>query len=179
MLVGYARVSTAEQSLDPQLVQLASAGADKVFSEKASGTSRSHRAQLAHCLEFVREGDVLIVTRLDRIARSAVDLHNIIHALTQKGVGFRCTEQAGVDTTTSAGKLLVGMLAAVAEFEHSLRAERQAEGIAKAKADGRYKGRKATIDAVEVRRLLAQGMKPSAIAKQLGIGRASVYRLAA
>ncbi|NML04285.1 recombinase family protein [Sphingomonas sp. G-3-2-10] len=178
MLVGYARVSTAEQHLDPQLAQLHAAGADKVFSEKVSGTT-AKRPQLLAAIEFAREGDVFVVTRLDRFARSSVDLHNLIQTLSNKGVGFRCIEQAGVDTTTSSGKLMLGMLGAVAEFETALRAERQAEGIAKAKADGRYQGRKATIDPAEVRRLLGEGMKPSAVAKALGIGRASVYRLAA
>lgn len=137
MLIGYARVSTTDQDLSLQLNALTQAGCDKTFSEKLSGsTTDRHQLQLA--IDFAREGDVVVVTRLDRFARSSVDLHTLIQKLHRKGVGFRCTEQAGVDTTTSSGKLMLGMLGAVAEFETALRAERQAEGIARAKERGVY-----------------------------------------
>ena len=175
MIVGYARVSTTDQSLEVQIAALKAAGCDKVFGEKVSGTT-TNRPQLQQALEFVREGDVLLVTRLDRFARSSRDLHNMLHQLTHKGVGFRCTEQAGIDTTTSMGKLIVGVLGSVAEFETDLRAERQREGIAAAKAKGAYKGSKARIDPVRVREMLSRGMGPSAVAAALGCSRMTVHR---
>ncbi|HEX5237288.1 MAG TPA: recombinase family protein [Sphingomicrobium sp.] len=176
MIVGYARVSTSDQSLDVQEAALRSAGAEKIFAEKLSGTT-SNRPQLRDAVEFCREGDTFIVTRLDRFARSSVDLHNIVAALVAKGVDFRCTEQAGVDTSTSSGKLMLGMLGAVAEFETAIRRERQMEGIARARRAGAYTGRKATIDHGEVLQLFQQGKGATEIAAQLGIGRASVYRI--
>lgn len=178
MIVGYARVSTVDQHLELQEGRLIEGGAEKLFSEKQSGTRADNRDKLRECLEFVREGDVLLVTRLDRIARSSHDLHNIIAGLDAKGVGFRCVEQAGVDTTTSQGKLLIGMLGAVAEFENNLRKERQRDGIEAAKARGAYKGRKPAIDPARVRAMLSEGRRPADIARELGINRASVYRLA-
>ncbi|MGA1852610.1 recombinase family protein [Sphingobium sp. HT1-2] len=176
MLVGYARVSTYEQDLTVQLERLSEMGCEKVFAEKKSG-SNTDREELQRCLEFVREGDVLLVTRLDRFARSAADLHGMLSALSGRGVGFRCIDQAGVDTTTSHGKLLLGILGSVAEFETDLRKERQREGIARAKAEGAYKGGKARIDALRVRTMLSEGMNPSTVARALGISRQSVYRL--
>jgi DNA invertase Pin-like site-specific DNA recombinase len=174
--IGYARVSTTDQNLDVQLEQLAAAGCKRVFAEKRTGTSTEGRDQLAQALDWVREGDVLIVCRLDRLARSIIDLRKIIDQLTAKGVGFRCLQQGAIDTTRSDGRLLLNVLASFAEFEADIRKERQAEGIAKAKADNRYKGRKPTVDVAAVRGLHAEGMGPSAIAKRLSIGRASVYR---
>lgn len=176
MLVGYARVSTTDQDLTIQMEALKAAGCDKVFSEKTSGTT-AQRAQLQQCLDFVREGDVLLVTRLDRFARSSVDLHNLIHSLIHKGVGFRCVEQSGIDTTTSMGKLMIGVLGSVAEFETDLRKERQREGIDAAKQRGAYKGSKARIDPLRVRAMLSEGNSPTEVANALGINRASVYRL--
>lgn len=176
MLVGYARVSSIGQSLDVQLAALNDAGCEKIFAEKQSGTTTGKRDELRDALEFVREGDTLVVTRLDRLARSAGDLHTIVSQLSRKGVSFRCLQQSGVDTSTSTGKLLLGMLAAIAEFETDIRKERQREGIERAKAAGVYKGRKPTVDAGAVRQLREQGVAPTSIAKQLGIGRASVYR---
>lgn len=176
MLVGYARVSSVGQDLEVQLEALNAGGCEKVFSEKRSGTSTDGRAALADALDFVREGDTLIVTRLDRLARSAGDLHSIVAGLSAKGVHFQCLQQAGMDTTSSAGKLLLGVLASIAEFETDIRKERQREGIERAKIAGVYKGRKPSVDAGAVRTLHQQGLGPSDIAKQLGIGRASVYR---
>jgi DNA invertase Pin-like site-specific DNA recombinase len=176
MMVGYARVSTSDQSLDVQDTALRAAGAEKVFAEKLSGTTNS-RPQLQAAVDFCREGDTFIVTRLDRFARSSVDLHNIVAALVAKGVDFRCTEQAGVDTSTSSGKLMLGMLGAVAEFETGIRHERQMEGIARAKRAGIYSGRKASIDHGEVLKMYRSGMGATAIAAHLNIGRASVYRI--
>lgn len=176
MLVGYARVSTTDQDLTIQLEALAHAGCEKVFSEKRSGTNADREA-LQQALEFVRAGDVLLVTRLDRFARSSADLHVMLRTLETKEVGFRCIEQAGVDTTTSSGRMMLGMLGVIAEFETDLRRERQREGIAKAKAQGAYRGGKARIDPERVRTMLSGGMKPGAVAKTLGISRQSVYRL--
>lgn len=176
MQVGYARVSSVGQSLDVQLAALDAAGCEKVFAEKKSGTTTSGRSELSEALSFVREGDTLVVTRLDRLARSATDLHNIVKQLSDKGVSFQCLQQGGMDTASSTGKLLLGVLASIAEFEADIRRERQREGIDRAKAAGVYKGRKPSVDANAVRALRDQGLGGSEIAKQLGIGRASVYR---
>jgi DNA invertase Pin-like site-specific DNA recombinase len=119
---------------------------------------------------------VLIVTRLDRLARSITDLRGIVDRLTVKGVAFRALQQGAIDTTRSDGKLLLNILGSFAEFEADIRRERQADGIAKAKAAGVYKGRPASIDAAEINRLRAEGVGPAEIARRLGIGRASVYR---
>lgn len=176
MQVGYARVSSNGQSLDVQLSALEAAGCEKVFAEKRSGTSMTGRSELADALSFVREGDTLVVTRLDRLARSANDLHNIVKQLADKGVAFQCLQQSGMDTTSSTGKLLLGVLASIAEFEADIRRERQREGIERAKSAGVYRGRKPSVDVSAVRALRDQGVGGSEIAKRLGIGRASVYR---
>lgn len=176
-VVGYARVSSVGQSLDIQVEQLNAAGCEKVFSEKRSGTTTDGRDQLAAAIEWVREGDVLVVCRLDRLARSILDLRRIIDRLTDKGVGFRCLQQGAIDTTRSDGRLLLNILASFAEFEADIRKERQADGIAKAKSEGRYKGRPPSIQREAVWALEAEGLGASAIAKRLGIGRASVYRM--
>jgi DNA invertase Pin-like site-specific DNA recombinase len=126
-------------------------------------------------LEFLRSGDVLMVTRIDRLARSIGDLQDIVRAVRAKGAVLRATEQP-IDTSTAAGKAFLDMLGVFAEFETNLRKERQLEGIAKAKAKGVYKGRKPSVDVAQVRALKGQGLGPSAIAKALNIGRASVYR---
>lgn len=177
MLVGYARVSSNGQSLDIQNEALAKAGCEKVFAEKMSARSAKDRVELANALDFVREGDTLVVTRLDRLARSVGDLHRIIEQLTDKGVEFRCLQQSDVVTGTSTGKLMLAVLGAVAQFENDLRRERQAEGIARRKAmPNGYPGRKPTIDPDAVKSLHEQGLGPSAIAREMGIARASVYR---
>ncbi|MCJ2189025.1 recombinase family protein [Novosphingobium beihaiensis] len=177
MLVGYARVSTTHQSLDVQMAQLFAHGVEKIFQEQMSGKSVSNRPELKAALDFCREGDTFMVTRLDRFARSAQDLHNIVAELTAKGVGFRCLQQGGLDTTTSHGKLMLGILAAVAEFELDIRQERQREGIEKAKASGIYKGGKQRFDPASVIELHSSGMKPRAIAREVGCSPATVYRL--
>jgi DNA invertase Pin-like site-specific DNA recombinase len=176
-LVGYARVSSVGQSLEVQEDLLRAAGCEKVFAEKRSGRTTDGREELASALEWVREGDVLVVTRLDRLARSITDLRQIVDRLTAKSVGFRALQQGGMDTTTSEGRLMLNILASFAEFEADIRKERQADGIAKAKAAGVYQGRPATIDAGEVAKLKAEGIGPAEIARRLGIGRASVYRV--
>jgi DNA invertase Pin-like site-specific DNA recombinase len=175
MQIGYARVSTTDQDLAVQIAALIADGCEKIFSEKLSGTSMQ-RPQLIQALEFVREGDVLVVTRLDRFARSSVDLHNMVHTLIHRGVGFRCTEQGGIDTTTSSGKLMLAMLGAVAEFETAIRKERQLEGIAAAKAKGVYKGRQPGTNPELIRKMLAEGMGPSEAARYFNVSRMTVHR---
>jgi DNA invertase Pin-like site-specific DNA recombinase len=172
-VIGYARVSTSDQNLEIQEAALKAAGCGVIRAEKRSGTSTSGRAETV--LDFLRAGDVLMVTRIDRLARSIGDLQDIVRAVKAKGASLKATEQP-IDTSTAAGKAFLDMLGVFAEFETNLRKERQLEGIAKAKAAGVYKGRKPTIDVVRVRALQQQGIGPSAIAKTLGIGRASVYR---
>jgi DNA invertase Pin-like site-specific DNA recombinase len=176
-IVAYARVSSAGQSLEVQLEQLRAAGAEEVFQEKRSGTSTEGRDQLEAALRFVRKGDVFVVTRLDRLARSMTDLRKIADMLTEKGVGLRVLQQGSIDTTRSDGRLLLNILASFAEFETDIRRERQMDGIAKAKAAGKYRGRKASIDPVQIAALKDAGLGASAIARKLGIGRASVYRV--
>lgn len=174
-IYGYARVSTTDQDVTIQQEALKAAGCNVVRSEKVSGTSRAGREELERMLDFVQPGDTLMVTRVDRLARSIGDLQDIVRQLRAKGVALKATEQP-IDTATAAGKAFLDMLGVFAEFETNLRKERQMEGIAKAKAEGIYKGRKRSIDPVQVQGLKSQGMKPGEIAKHLGIGRASVYR---
>lgn len=173
---GYARVSTTDQDLTLQEEALKAAGCDLIRSEKITGTTRTGRAELDTLLSFVREGDTLVVTRVDRLARSIGDLQDIVRTLKAKGVSLKATEQP-IDTGTAAGKAFLDMLGVFAEFETNLRRERQMEGIAKAKAKGVYKGRKPSIDVTEVHRLKDEGMGATEIARRLGIGRASVYRV--
>jgi DNA invertase Pin-like site-specific DNA recombinase len=172
---GYARVSTREQDLSIQEAALKAAGCELIRAEKMSGTRREGRAELELLLEFVRKGDELVVTRIDRLARSIDDLQDIVRALQAKGVALRATEQP-IDTTTAAGKCFLDMLGVFAEFETNLRRERQLEGIAKAKAAGVYKGRKASVPADEVKQLRTAGRSPTEIAEELSISRMSVYR---
>src|SRR5882672_12587244 len=175
-VIGYARVSTTDQDLSIQQAALRAAGCDVIRAEKRSGTMTSGREELRTVLEFLRKGDVLMVTRIDRLARSIGDLQDIVRTLKTKGASLKATEQP-IDTSTAAGKCFLDMLGVFAEFETNLRRERQMEGIAKAKAAGVYKGRKPSIDVGAVRRLREEGLGPAAIAKRLKIGRASVYRV--
>jgi DNA invertase Pin-like site-specific DNA recombinase len=175
-IIGYARVSTTDQNLSIQEAALGAAGCDVIRAEKQSGTSTQGRAELRTVLDFIGKGDVLMVTRVDRLARSIGDLQDIVRTIKAKGASLRATEQP-IDTSTAAGKCFLDMLGVFAEFETNLRRERQLEGIAKAKAAGVYKGRPPSIDSARVRELKAQGHGPVAIAKQLKIGRASVYRV--
>lgn len=174
---GYARVSTAGQDLGVQRASLKAAGCTVIREEKASGSSRHGRDELASLLEFLRPGDTLVITRIDRLARSMRDLQEIVHFLKERQISLRATEQP-IDTASAAGKAFLDMLGVFAEFETNLRRERQMEGIAEAKAKGVYagKGRKPTVDREAVRKLRAENKRPSAIAKELGISRASVYR---
>ncbi|SPF79169.1 DNA-invertase hin [Aliiroseovarius pelagivivens] len=177
-IVGYARVSTAKQNEKTQVHSLEQNGATRLFIDKASGKSRDKRPELERALDWVRDGDVLMVTRLDRLARSVLDLHEIAKELERKEVGLRVIEQS-IDTTTPQGRLMFTMLGAIAEFETALRAERQEEGIALAKAEGRFNGRPVEIDHEAVKKAQEEGKKPTQIAEELGIARSSVYRVLA
>lgn len=178
MKIAYARVSSTGQNEAAQVDILNRHGAEEIFIEKASGTSRDGRPKLAEAIKFARKGDVLMVTRLDRLARSVSDLHAIAKELQAKDVDLVVTEQ-NIDTTTPTGRLMFNMLGAIAEFETDLRKERQLEGIAKAKAEGRYKGRPVTVDGDAIRAALAAGDKPSVVAKRFNVARSTVYRVMA
>lgn len=175
-IFGYARVSTTDQDLTVQEAALKAAGCELIRSEKVTGTTTTGRAELTNLLEFIRKGDTLIVTRIDRLARSIGDLQDIVRHLKSKGAALRATEQP-IDTSTAAGKAFLDMLGVFAEFETNLRRERQLEGIAQAKVRGVYKGRKPSIDRAKVYELKARGLGPTEIADELQIGRASVYRV--
>jgi DNA invertase Pin-like site-specific DNA recombinase len=178
MKVGYARTSTVDQiaGLEAQVRDLKAAGAEKVFSERVSSTAR--RQQFEAAIEFCRDGDVLIVSRLDRLARSIADLVSITSKLKVKGVELRIPAMQ-LDTASPTGKLMLNLMGSFAEFEREIMLERQREGVAKAKAAGKYKGRVPTArrQSGEVIKLRHQGIKPEQIATQLGISRASVFRV--
>jgi DNA invertase Pin-like site-specific DNA recombinase len=177
MLIGYARTSTLEQEagLEAQMRDLTSLGCDKIFSERVSSVATRH--QLEAALDYLRDGDTLVVTKLDRLARSVVHLGAILETLETKGANLRI-EAMDIDTETATGKLMLNVMVSVAQFEREMMLERQREGIARAKVEGKYKGRKPTAMAKkdEVKDLAGQGVGATEIAKRLGIGRASVYR---
>lgn len=178
-LVGYARTSTTDQKagLEAQLRDLRTAGCTKLFHEELSAVA-TRRPELERALDYVREGDTMIVTKPDRLARSTADLLATAKLLDTKGVTLRILSM-NVDTSTPTGKLMLTLLGGIAEFERDLMLERQREGIAKAKADGKYKGRAPTARAKagDVIRLKAEGLTADAIAAKLDIGRASVFRV--
>lgn len=185
--IGYARVSSRTQNLDIQIAALKAAmkeagceeGRERIYQEKFTGTRTEGRTELAKLLEYVREGDTVLITKLDRLARSLTDLLQITAQLAKKGVQLRCLDQA-IDTTTPEGRMTYQILGAVAEFETSIRKARQREGIDAAKAKGDaspFKGRPVTIEAAKVLRLRDEGLTPTAIAKSLRIARSSVYRM--
>lgn len=181
MIVGYARTSTVEQiaGYEAQLRDLKSQGCDKVFSEQVSSVN-SNRPELDRAIEFVRENDVLIVSRLDRLARSVADLSQIVARLEAKKVGLKILDMA-IDTTSPTGRLLMNLVGSIAQFEREIMLARQREGIAKAKAEHRFKGRAPTArrKSSNVFSLHRAGTKPAEIAKQLGMARSSVYRILA
>ena len=172
---GYARVSTTDQDLTIQVIKLKEAGCEVIRQEKVTGTTRDGRSELRTLLDFIRPGDILMVTRIDRLARSIGDLQDIVRELRTKGATLKATEQP-IDTSKPAGKAFLDMLGVFAEFETNLRRERQMEGIAKAKATGVYRGRPPTIDVEAVRSLRAEGKGVNVISHALKISRASVYR---
>ena len=181
MLIGYRRSSTSEQiaGYEAQETALLATGCSKVFGEMVSSVAQ--RDQLAAALSFARDGDVLVVSKLDRLARSTADLLGIVGKLEAKDVGLRILDFGGteVDTKSPTGRMLLTMFAAVAEFERAVMLDRQKIGIARAKADGRYRGRAPTARrlASQVHDLRASGLGASVIAERLGISRSSVHRI--
>ena len=181
MIVGYARTSTADQhaGLDAQVRDLKAAGAEEIYTEQASSVAT--RARLAECLKFVRKGDVLAVTKPDRLARSTAELLAIEADLAKRGVGLLVLSMGGekLDTRNPTSKLMLTILAGVATWEREIMLERQREGIAKAKSEGKYKGRAPTArrQADDVRRLVAEGVQKAEIARRLGMSRMSVHRI--
>jgi DNA invertase Pin-like site-specific DNA recombinase len=174
--VGYARVSSLGQDLTVQLEKLA--GCDKVFKEKRSGVDAG-RPALKACLECLREGDTLLVTKLDRLARSTPDLYRIVSELTARGVAFKVVDDHSIDTTSRTGKLIMGILALIAEFENDIRRERQQDGINKAKALGVRFGPKPilTTEVVQkVKELRAEGLTVPEIMRRTKLSKASIYR---
>ena len=180
MLVGYARTSTTEQhaGLEAQERDLKAAGVERLFSEKVSSVAT--RARLTDCLAFMRDSDVLVVTKPDRLARSTAELLTIEADLTRRGIGLVVLSMGGerLDTRNPTSKLMLTILGGVATWEREIMLERQREGIAKAKAEGAYKGRKPTVavQSEKIRQMHAAGQKPAHIARELGIARSSVYR---
>jgi DNA invertase Pin-like site-specific DNA recombinase len=179
-VIGYARTSTLHQDagLDAQLRQLEALGCDKVFNEQVS--SVAERGRLTAALEYVREGDTFVVTKLDRLARSVAHLVEITAELRRKGVALKIVDM-GVDTGTPTGRLFLNIVGSIAEFEREIMLERQREGIAAAKALGKYKGRKPTAraQADQIKALAAEGIGKAEIARRLGVGERSVYRIVA
>lgn len=178
MIIGYARTSTRDQQagFDAQLVELAKAGCEKVFKEQVSAIKE--REELSAALEFAREGDVFVVTKLDRLARSVPDLYSIVGVVEAKGVTLRILN-IGLDTGTPTGTLMLTMLGAIAEFERSMMLERQRDGIHAAKLQGKYRGRQPTARAksTEVLKLVSEGKTRKQVADLVGVGVASVYRI--
>lgn len=178
MKVGYARVSSVGQNLDSQIEALEKAGCEKIFQEKKSGSKIKNRPVLKEALDFVRDGDTFIVTRLDRSSRSVVDLHNIMNQLENKNVSFKATNQE-FDTSTSTGRLMVGLLSVVAAFELDLRAERQTDGIAVAKKKGVKFGREPKMneeDVLEALKLKDKGLSNQVIADRFEVGKSTLLR---
>lgn len=182
MLIGYARTSTLEQEagLEAQDRDLRAAGCEEVYSERVSSVA-TERGELQAAIKFGRKGDTLVVTKVDRLARSAAGLWDIVQELEAKGVSLRVLNLGGdtVDTRSATGRLILTVFAGFAQFEREMMLERQREGIAKAKAEGKYKGRQPTAraKAEKVRELAAEGLSMGQIAAQLGIGKGSVHRI--
>jgi len=179
-LIGYARTSTIDQKagLEAQLRDLTNAGCTKIFQEEISSRA-SQRPQLTAAFDYMREGDTLVVTKIDRLARSVRDLSALVDTLKARGINIRFLANPDMNTDSANGKLMLSVLGAIAEFERDLMLERQREGIAKAKAEGKYKGRRATAQAksADVLRLKAEGKTVNEIIAETGISRASVFRI--
>ena len=174
--VGYARVSSIGQELDVQIGKLAMC--ERVFKEKQSAVD-ADRPELKRCLDYVREGDTLVVTKIDRLARSTSDLYRIVSMLADKGVAFQVIDDPSIDTTSRTGKLVMGILALIAEFENDIRRERQMDGIAKAKERGVHFGRKLTLTpdrVAEIKALRLDGSTVPNIMRHMGLSKATVYR---
>jgi DNA invertase Pin-like site-specific DNA recombinase len=181
MLVGYARTSTTDQraGLEAQERDLRAAGAEKVWSEQVSSVAQ--RGALKSCLEFLREGDALVVTKPDRLARSTAELLAIEADLSKRGIGLVVLSMGGqrLDTRNPTSKLMLTILGGVATWEREIMLERQREGIAKAKGEGKYKGRAPTVakQADQIRAMVSAGEKPAHVARKLKVSRSSVYRM--
>lgn len=178
-ILGYARVSTTGQTLAVQQDMLKAAGCEKIYADKKSGLD-GKRVELNKCLDYVREGDVLLVTKLDRLARSTSDFYAILARLKDKSVGFRCLDNPELDTTSKHGKLMVGVLALIAEFESDIRKERQLEGIAKAKERGVAFGRQRVLSDKQVSELKTRRESGELIRDLMaayGLSKASIYRI--
>ncbi len=175
MLVGYARVSTTDQDLTLQIKALEQYGCEKIYKEKRSGTSTSGREQLKECLDFVRDGDELVITRIDRLCRSVLDLQIIVQELINKGVSLSATEQS-ISTKDATSKAFLSMLGVFAELETNLRKERQMEGVKRAKELGKYKGRKLKVKPSEVNKMRAEGMSVKDIAIHFNVTRRTIYK---
>lgn len=173
--IGYARTSTTDQNLDAQVNALRAAGCGMVRTEQKSGSNLEGRPELKTILDFIHPGETLVVTRIDRLARSLSDLQTIVSHLKSKGAHLAATEQP-VDTSTATGKAFFDMLGVFAEFETNLRRERQAEGIAAAKRRGVYKGRIPKIDMTAIQAKLIQGCSPTEISREMGVSRGTVYK---
>lgn len=176
MKYGYARVSTSDHDLTIQEAAFQKAGCEIIRGEKVSGTSREGRKELDNLLQFLRAGDSLVVTRINRLDRSISDLQDIVRYLEDKKISLICTQQP-IDTSNAAGKMFLNLLGVFAQFETELRRERQLEGIAKAKAEGVYKGRKQSYDHGRVKQLKANGLGVVEIMRQTGISKTHVYRI--
>lgn len=180
MLVGYARTSTYDQvaGFEDQVATLTQQGCDRIFKEQVSSVTK--RPELERAIEFVREGDVFVVTKLDRLARSVVHLEQIKEELERKGVQLRILD-LNIDTATATGQLMLNLIGSIAQFERQMMLERQRAGVARAKREGKYKGRKpvAQLQRQEIKRLVAAGMTREQIASELGISARSVYRVLA
>ncbi len=178
-IVGYGRCSSVDQDLTIQVEQLTDYGCEKLFSEKKSGTSINNRTELKSCLTYLREGDKLVITKLDRLCRSIRDLSNISDELTKKGIALVILDQ-NIDTSTSSGKLLFSMLGVISEFENDLRRERTQQGIKKALADGVKFGRKSKLNSAQLSALKVkrtEGVRVADLVTEFGISRESIYRL--
>ena len=176
-LIGYARVSTPDQSVDAQTAELRAAGCVRIFTETATGADPA-RPQLAACLDYLRDGDTLVVARLDRLGRSLVHLLGVVEDLRTAGVGLRSLHEA-IDTTTPAGRMVLGVFAALAEFERELISERTRAGLAAAKARGAVPGRPRAMTGEQLahaRALISAGASKGSVARTLGVGRSTLYR---
>lgn len=175
-IYGYARVSSEDQDLTVQREALKAAGCDIVREEKRSGAKLDGRDELQTLLDFIREGDTLVVCKLDRLARNTVDMLTVITSLGERGVKFKSLAEPWADTTSPAGTLMLTIMAGVAQFERARIRERQLEGIAKAKADGRYQGGKERVDKNRIYELLDSGTSKAEIARLMDISEMTIYR---
>ncbi|MEE3047535.1 MAG: recombinase family protein [Pseudomonadota bacterium] len=178
MLIGYARASTLDQkaSMEAQVRELNALSCEKIFTEQVSSVDVKAREQLASALDFIREGDTLVVTRLDRLARSTAHLMELMEVIEGKGAALRIIDLS-IDTATATGRMMLTVVSAIAQFEREIMLERQREGIEKARREGKYKGRPSEIDPTAIKRMLGEGKGATIIAKELGIARSSVYRV--